>query len=59
MKKKRLKKELKQAYDMIYDDEFKIFELEDRLVEARHSAQTWKLVAKKWREKALCANNSG
>ena len=25
MKKKRLKKELKQAYDMIYDDEFKIY----------------------------------
>ena len=28
MKKKRLKKELKQAYDMIYDDEFKIFGVE-------------------------------
>ena len=53
MKKTSLEKELMEAYGLLDDAAFEIFALDDRLAEARHFAQTWKLVAKKWRERAL------
>ena len=53
MKKKNLEKELMEAYGLLDDAAYEIMELENSLSDARHVARTWKLVAKKWREKAL------
>ena len=53
MKKKSLEKELMEAYGLLDDAAYEIMELDNSLSDARHVARTWKLVAKKWRERAL------